>query len=73
MTALTSKVHVCIGAKNVSHDGNILEPCRQVDPALLLKELGGGLEKMQRSLGTNIPVGSTHLIFQRSEFCNSRG
>lgn len=39
----------------------------------LLKELTGGLKKIQRSLDTNILVGSTHSIFQGSEFCISIG
>lgn len=41
-----------MGAKDVSHGGNILELCRQVDPAFFLQILREGLAEAQRPLDT---------------------
>lgn len=39
MVSSVSKVPLCLGTKDISHGGNILEHCSQVNPALLLPKL----------------------------------
>lgn len=57
MVSFLSQVHLCLGAKDVSHGGNILEPCTQVKPALLLQNLGESMAETQRPLDTYFLIG----------------
>lgn len=57
MVSFISLIRLCLGAKDVSHGENILEPCTQVEPALLLQNLREGLAETQRLLDTYILLG----------------
>lgn len=56
MVSSVSNVPLCLGNKQ-THGGNILEPCNQVNPALLLQKLRKVLAETQRLLDTSTPVG----------------
>lgn len=49
-----SKVSLCLGTKDNSHGGNILESCSQVNPALFLPKFRMVLAETQRLLDTSI-------------------
>lgn len=56
MVSSISKVPLCLGTEDISHGGNILEPCSQVNPALLVQKLRMVLAETQRLLDTSIPI-----------------